>query len=261
MSRISAARPSSRTSAAPPFPGRRRHPLLAGLLLFLSLSFGIGGSLILGSIFGYPGIAEAPAAELFAAFDENRMVVAGTFYVLAIAELMRIPIAIGLFVVLGGRGGWLLVVSVFGALAGLLRMLDYVLWPFLVPRLADAYLEPASSQGTRDAAVVVYDSLFSYLGDALGGNLGLLLIIVWIAGLSAAMQRSGRYPTWLVALGALGALGVAVNYVEFLGSTTGLIGTIGAVGQVLSYTWLAAVGAYLLVRGVPIDDEPAPQPH
>jgi hypothetical protein len=227
--------------------GRRRYPLLAILLLFLSLTFAVGVQLVLGPVFGYPGIAEAPAAETFEAFDANRTTVSAIFYVVVVAELMRIPIAIGLHQMLRGGAGWLLTFTVFGALAGVFRALDYILWPFLVPRLADAYLDPASSDATRDAAAVMYDSLFSYLGDALGGNLGLLLIIVWVLGISAAMLGSGRFPRWLVVWGVLGALGTAVNYAEFLGSTTGVIGAVGAVGQALVYTWIAATGVVLLV--------------
>lgn len=232
---------------------RRRHPALGLMMITLALTFGIGQAL-LGPAFGYPGIAEDDPAVLFAAFDADRDLVIGAFYATTLAELLRIPIAIGVLLLVPRT---LLTVSlaVFGALAGVLRALDYVLWPFLVTRLADAFLDPASSAATRDAAALTYESLFSYLGDGLGGNLGLLCVIVWALGTTAVMWRAGQLPSWLAVWGLLAVAGISINYVEFLGSTTGLIGTVGAVGQVTFYAWLIAFGAVLVLRGVDVRDD------
>lgn len=236
-----------RIDAHPPGAGRRRYPALGLMMIGLALTFGIGQAL-LGPAFGYPGIAEDDPAVLFAAFAANRDLVVWAFYAITLAELLRIPIAVGVLVLLP-RTALTVSLAAFGALGGVLRALDYVLWPFLVPRLADAFLDPASSEATRDAAALTYESLFSYLGDGLGGNLGLLCVIVWALGTTVLMWRGGQLPAWLAVWGLLAVTGIAINYAEFLGSTTGLIGTIGAVGQVTFYAWLIAFGAFLALRG------------
>lgn len=229
---------------------RRRHVALGLMMIALALTFGVAQAL-LGPAFGYPGIAEDDPAVLFAAFDADRDLVIGAFYATTLAELLRIPIAVGVLLLVPRT---LLTVSLaaFGALAGVLRALDYVLWPFLVPRLADAFLDPTSSAATRDAAALTYESLFSYLGDGLGGNLGLLCVIVWALGTTVVLWRAGQLPSWLAVWGLLAVAGISINYAEFLGSTTGLIGTVGAVGQVTFYTWLLAFGAVLALRGVDV---------
>jgi len=230
-----------------PTAGRTRHVALGLMMIGLALTFGIAQAL-LGPVFGYPGIAEDDPAVLFAAFDADRDLVIWAFYATTLAELLRVPIAIGVLLLLPRT---LLTVSLaaFGALAGVLRALDYVLWPFLVPRLADAFLDPASSAATRDAAALTYEGLFSYLGDGLGGNLGLLCMIVWALGTTVLMWRARQVPAWLGVWGLAAVAGIAVNYAEFLGSTTGLIGAVGAVGQVTFYLWLLALGVVLAVRG------------
>jgi hypothetical protein len=218
------------------------------MMIALALTFGVAQSL-LGPAFGYPGVAEEDPAVVFAAFAADRDLVIGAFYATTLAELLRIPIAVGVLLLLPRT---LLTVSLaaFGALAGVLRALDYVLWPFLVPRLADAFLDPAASAATRDAAALSYESLFSYLGDALGGNLGLLCVIVWALGTTVLLWRARLVPVWLGVWGVIAVAGISVNYVEFLGTTTGLIGTIGGIGQVAFYSWLLALGAVLAIRGV-----------
>ena len=39
--------------------------------------------------------------------------------------------------------------TAFGVVAGVVQFLGLVRWPFLVPYLADTYLDPASSEATR----------------------------------------------------------------------------------------------------------------
>lgn len=227
----------------------RGYGLLAALMIVAPLAVGVSTT-VLAIVFGYPGIGDQPGGEILAAFVENQATIMTAFYVLTLAELARAVISVGLHQVLSsGRDAWLLgAVTLFGVLAGVLRMLDYVLWPFLVPRLAESYSGPGATEATRESSEVLMRALFSYLGDGLGGNLGILLIILWISGLSALMIRSPLFPGWISVSGFVVAALYVINYIEFLGSTTGLIGTLGTVAQVLVSLWVVAAGIGLLLR-------------
>lgn len=227
----------------------RGYGVLATLMILAPLAIG-ASMVILSMVFDYPAIADGPGGEILARFVQDQGAIMAAFYVITLAELARTVIAVGLHQVLAtGRDAWYLgVVTLFGVLAGALRMLDYILWPFLVPRLAEAYSGPNATGATRDSTEVLMRSLFSYLGDGLGGNLGVLLISLWIAGLSALMLRSALFPAWISAAGFVVAALYFINYAEFLGSTTGLIGTLGLFAQIFVNLWLLAAGIFLLLR-------------
>lgn len=131
---------------------RLRHVALGLGLLTVSVVFSIGGQLLLGPIFGYPEVAEGDTGDLFRAFEDNRTLVMSVFYVITLVELGRIPVAIGVYHLLP-RSGATLVLAVFGALGGVLRALDYILWTFLVPVLADRYLDHRRNPRRRDPHV------------------------------------------------------------------------------------------------------------
>ena len=227
----------------------RGYWLLGVLMILAPLVIGTSTT-VLAVVFGYPGIGDQPGNEVLTTFVESQTTIMVAFYTITLAELARAVIAVGLHQVLStGRDAWYLgVVTLFGVLAGVLRMLDYILWPFLVPRLAEAYFDPAASEATRDSSEVLMRALFSYLGDGLGGNLGVLLIALWIAGLSALMLRSSLFSGWVSVAGFIVSALYLINYIEFLGSTTGLIGTLGTVAQVLVSLWLVAAGIVFLMR-------------
>lgn len=232
----------------------RGYGFLVALMILAPLAIGASMA-ILVIVFGYPGITDQPGGEVLAAFVENQATIMAAFYVIALAEFGRTVISVGLHQVLStGRDAWYLgAVTLFGVLAGTLRMLDYILWPFLVPRLAEAYSGPGATEATRESSEILMRALFSYLGDGLGGNLGILFVMLWISGLSALMLRSELFPGWVSAFGFVVSALYVLNYIEFLGSTTGLIGTLGTVAQVLVSLWVIAAGVGLLLRSRQVD--------
>jgi hypothetical protein len=221
-----------------------------GVLMLTMQVILVSGLFILGGSFNYPAIAEAPGGELLTAFSRNADLVSAMFYLWAIAEMLRMVVALGLHQLFTGPSTrYFTIFTLFGVLAGLLRMLDYILWPFLVRTLAEIYTNPASSEAAREAAAVDVNGLFAYLGDALGGNLGILFILVWVVGLGATMLRTGLFPRWLGWAGIVVGFGYLLNYIEFTGTTQGAIGTAGLIAHISINLWQIVVACYLL-RGV-----------
>ena len=69
---------------------------------------------------------------------------------------------------------YMAVATTFGVIAGVVQFLGLVRWPFLVPYLADTYLDPASSAATRESVAVVFQAFNHYAGVAVGEHLGYL---------------------------------------------------------------------------------------
>lgn len=220
--------------------------LIIGILaILMPLAFGICYG-ILAAVFGYPGIGDEPGNVVLTAFNENSTIIGAAFYVIAMTELLRIVIAVGLHQMLNSdRTRYLAVFTVIGILAGLVRMLDYILWPFLVPRLVELSTDSANA----DVAAGLFRVLFSYLGDALGGNLGILFLFVWIWGIALAIWQHGLFPRWVAVFGFFGGLLVMINYLEFLGSTTGFIGILGTLGQVVQNVFFLTLGIFIVIKG------------
>lgn len=194
-------------------------------------------------VFGYPAIADGPGADVIAAYIPNATLISSAFYVIAMSELVRIAVAVGLHQLLNRKTTqYLAVFSIIGILAGLVRMLDYVLWPFLLPRLVELSTDPAGTALAGD----LFRVLFSYLGDALGGNLGILFLFVWIFGVSFAAWQTRVFPRWVAIFGIVSGILVGINYIEFLGSTSGFIGILGIIGQSAQNIWFVILGTFLL---------------
>ena len=61
-----------------------------------------------------------------------------------------------------------------GVLAAVVQFFRLARWPFRVRILAREYDDPAPSEATREATVVVFESFHTYLGVAIGECLGYL---------------------------------------------------------------------------------------
>lgn len=61
-----------------------------------------------------------------------------------------------------------------GVLAAVVQFFRLARWPFRVRILASKYDDPAPSEATREATVVVFESFHTYLGVAIGECLGYL---------------------------------------------------------------------------------------
>jgi Domain of unknown function (DUF4386) len=62
--------------------------------------------------------------------------------------------------------------TVGGVLAAVVQYLGLARWPFLVPALARAYTDPASTQATREATKAAFDSFHRYLGPRTPDRVG-----------------------------------------------------------------------------------------
>ncbi len=136
--------------------------------------------------------------------------------------------------------------SSFGVIAGLVQTLGFLRWPFLVPYLAHAYLDPAASEAQRAAATLVFEAFNRYAGMAVGEHLGYLSTSVWTFLVGLLMLRAPLFGRWLGLSGMVLAVGVAAGLLEPAG--VAFAGAVNAISYLAWALWLVAVGVVLLAR-------------
>jgi hypothetical protein len=165
------------------------------------------------------------------------------------SALLFIPIAVLLHPFLAREDTWYLpLATTLGVLAGIVQMLGFVRWPFLVPALAASYLSPAASETTREMLRTAFLAFNQYAGVGIGEHLGYLFTAFWGLLVGLAMLRSRIFPRWLGWVGILSSLGIIVGVLEPAGAAWA--GAVNAMAYVFWALWLLLSGILLLIRGV-----------
>jgi hypothetical protein len=124
--------------------------------------------------------------------------------------------------------------------------------PFLVPELARAYADPASSEARREAIAVAFESFHRYLGIGIGECLGYLLTGAWTMLVGVAMLQSSAFAAWLAWPGIIIGLCLIVGSLEFVGRFEEqgwkLAGAIVPIAYIAWSLWLVLSGLVFLVE-------------
>jgi hypothetical protein len=199
--------------------------------------------------FDYPDILRQPAGEVLTRFAAGGNALIWTWLAFAWVGL---PILFGMILLPGAidpkRSQLLKTARLLGVTAGIAQMVGLLRWAFVVPVLANLYVDPASSAATRDTAVVVFQIIHQYGGVVIGEHLGQMFTILWMLLTSLALLKSGLFKPWL------GGLGVLASAVYFLAQSE-LLATVmpgfpvvpeaGLVGSLLWLGWMVALGVCL----------------
>lgn len=198
--------------------------------------------------FEYPDILRQPTADVLSKFQAGGTTLIASWYVLTLTAVLFIPVVVLFHTVLAEQRAsvTLWIATSFGVVAGLAQALGFLRWPFLVPHLAQAYLEPGASEAQRAAAAMVFEAFHRYAGMAIGEHLGYLSTSVWTFLVAGVMLRTPLFSRWLGVIGMLLAVGVAAGLFEPAGLE--LAGTINALSYLAWALWLMVVGVVLLVR-------------
>jgi hypothetical protein len=132
---------------------------------------------LLGRAFDYPTILRQPTAEILRRFQAGGTALKLTWHGFFLTAVAFVPLVILVGQVLAADVQDRAVVplaTTFGVLAAAVQFLGLIRWPYLVPYLARTFLDPSSSEATRDAVSVVFQAFHRTLGAAIGEHLGYL---------------------------------------------------------------------------------------
>jgi hypothetical protein len=221
------------------------------LLIFLPLAFN-AFFFLLARRFDYPDILRGPTDDILRRFQAGGVSLKLLWYGFMLTAVLLAPLAVLLGQVLA-RDDLAVVptATVVGVLAAVVQFLGLARWPFLVPELARAYADPASSQATREAAAVAFESFHRYLGIGIGECLGYLLTGAWTMLVGVAMLQSSAFEAWLAWPGMIIGLFLIVGSLEFVGRFEEqgwkLAGVIVPITYIAWSVWLLLSGLVLVV--------------
>jgi hypothetical protein len=220
-------------------------------LIVLPLAFN-AFFLLLGRRFDYPNILRRPTEDILNRFHAGGVGLKLLWYGFMLTAVLFAPLAVLLGQVLAGDNPAIVPTAiVVGVLAAVVQFLGLARWPFLVPALARAYTDPASTPATRDATKVVFDSFHRYLGFGIGECLGYFLTGMWSVLVGVAMLDSSVFDAWLGWPGIIIGLLLVVGSLEFVGRFEEqgwkVAGAIVPISYIAWSLWLIISGLVLLV--------------
>ncbi|MFN8459114.1 MAG: DUF4386 domain-containing protein [Anaerolineae bacterium] len=224
--------------------GPKLFKLTGILLIAVTVGFNTFFTL-LAMNFEYPDILRFPTGYVLEQYHAGGSGLTLQWYGMVLVSILIIPVALLLHQILTAeRTPYLTIATVFGVLTGVMNFLGFIRWVFVVPHLASVYVDPASSQATRDAVVVVFEAFHLYAGFSLGEHLGYLFNGVWTLLLGLVMLKSPYFKPWLGWLGIISAPLIIFGSAE--GAGLEIAGLINVVGFALWSIWLIAAGIVLL---------------
>lgn len=250
---------ASSGGAGQPRPARQQHVgILAGEAAPTPMMvYRIAGFLALLVLIGFVvpygllsagGSIDAPAADAFRLFDQQRATVILANYGIALAGILVIPLALLLRDIVGRHAARGMAVGTnCGILAGLTLALGAMRWPFLLPRLADTYRDPHTAEATRAAIAVVYQAVDQYAGIAIGEHLAFLFVAIWTLFLGFGLRRSPIFPAWAGWFGIFVASSQFVSGIEHFDLPGGsVLMTVLIASRIGWGLWLVVLAVVLL---------------
>jgi Domain of unknown function (DUF4386) len=221
------------------------------LLIFVPLAFN-AFFFLLGRRFDYPDILRSPTGDILRRFQAGGVGLKLLWYGFMLTAILLVPLVVLLGQVLArDRLAVVPTATVVGVLATVVQFLGLARWPFLVPALARAYTDPASSQAAREATTVAFESFHRYLGIGIGECLGYLLSGAWTMLVGVAMLESSAFEAWLAWPGIIIGLFLIVGSLEFVGRFEERGWKLAGATIPLTYIawslWLMVSGVVLLV--------------
>jgi hypothetical protein len=226
----------------------KTHRLLTGTLLVATPVLFMAAFTMLQINFEYPDILRQPAATVMEKFVAGGGGLVANWYLMMVAASLFVPISVLLHPYLAREDTpFMPIATVLGVTAGIVQMLGFVRWPFMVPGLASTYVNPATSEATRAAIEVTFNAFNMYAGQGIGEHLGYMFTALWTILIAMAMQKSNIFSAWQGWLGIVLAVGILLGNLEPAGVP--FVGAINAIAYSLWALWLVVVGVALIKNG------------
>ena len=223
------------------------------LLIVLPVAYN-GLYTMLARSFDYPDILRRPTKEVLDRFAAGGPRLIVTWWGFAMSAVLLAPAAVLVSHTFGDANSTVLsLATTMGVLAALVQFLGLIRWPFVVPYLARTMGDAATSDATKDAADVTFQTFNRYLGVAVGEHLGYMFTGVWTAFVGLAVIQSELLHPAFGVVGLVMAPLFLLGAMEFVGSHEKngwrLSGSVIPIAYIAWSLWLAALGVALLIEG------------
>lgn len=199
-------------------------------------------------IFEYPDILRYDTATILTRFHEGGTTLIWTWFAFAITGIPLIPAFVMLGQQLEGRAPLARMATTIGVISLVVQMVGLLRWTFVVPVLADTFVN-ATDDATRAAAVVAFKTIHQFGGVIFGEHLGQLFTVAWTVLITISFARLQLVPKWVNVLGL-------VSSVIYFMAQAELFATVmpgfpvwemaGFIGSTLWLIWMIIVGIRFL---------------
>jgi hypothetical protein len=149
--------------------------------------------------------------------------------------------------------------TVVGVVGAITQMLGLLRWSFVVPILAQIYVDPDSNNATKEAVLVSFQVIHQYGGVILGEHIGQTFSIIWMFLICLVMLKARLFKSWLGWFGIVAAVVYLLAQTELLNTvmpTFPVVPEAGLIGSLLWLGWMIALGIFL-VRAKVVPEEKA----
>ncbi|MBE9189262.1 DUF4386 domain-containing protein [Gloeocapsopsis crepidinum LEGE 06123] len=204
---------------------------------------------LLAQTFEYDDILRQPTVKVLTSFHTGGTGLILTWFAFALLALLFIPASVLLHQVLRRKDTpYLAAITLMGVLSALLQSIGLMRWVFVIPILANLYVDPDASTTTREATIVVYQAVHQYGGVVIGEQLGQLLLAFWTLGVGFVMLKSALFKSWVAWLGIFTVPLWILGQSELLATVIPSMPTweVTPISFTIWGVWLFVVGIFLL---------------
>lgn len=198
--------------------------------------------------FDYPDILRQDTATVLNKFHEGGGTLILTWFAFAITGIPLIPAYILIGQELENKTNIARIATTLGLIGLIVQMIGLMRWTFVVPVLADTFVN-ATDDATRTAAIVAFKMIHQFAGVILGEHLGQLFTIAWTLMISVALQRLMAIPRWVSYLGYVASVIYLLAQAELFATVIPSFPVwdpAGFLGSTLWLTWLIVLGVFYL---------------
>jgi hypothetical protein len=210
--------------------------IVAGIALFIPYS-------ILSVTFEYPVILRQDVGVILTKFHQGGPSLIWTWWAFAMVGLPLLPAYVLIGQQLEHKLPFVRWATYAGVVSLIVQMLGLLRWTFVVPVLADNYLN--GTEMAREASKVAFQVIHQYGGVVLGEHLGQLFTIVWTVVMSYAFDKLELMPKWLTWFGyGASAIYLLAQFDLFATVMPGfpVVDLAGFIGSTLWLVWLIILG-------------------
>jgi hypothetical protein len=220
--------------------------VIGGLLITGALSLFIPYNILIFT-FDYPDILREDTSIILNKFHEGGSSLIWTWFAFGITGIPLLPAYLLIGEKLKGKSNLVTIGTTIGVIGLIVQMIGLLRWTFVVPILADSFVN-ATSEASKEAAVITFKVIHQFAGVLLGEHLGQLFTIIWTVMMSITFQKLKLFPVWLSSFAYLASV------IYFLAQFD-LIATVmpfpkwdfaGFIGSSMWLIWLVMVGVFYL---------------
>lgn len=210
---------------------------------------------ILTIIFEYPDILRQDVGTVLTKFHEGGSILIATWFAFAITGLPLVPAYIMLGQKLESKNTLVRPATIIGTIGLIVQMIGLLRWTFVVPVLADSYIN-ATDEATKSAAIIAFKTIHQFGGVLLGEHLGQLFTIIWTVLLCRVFAQLKLFPAWVSWFGYVSSLIYLLAQAELFSTVIPefpVWDLAGFLGSTLWLIWLIIIGTLLIRKDEKLD--------